>query len=119
MSPVRPTIIGYEAVAEKVVGQIVHIVVGLFFMLGGAWAVYYGFQHPLTAIVNGVTVTSINKVPVYGGAGTVLLGALVMPTILPLFQQIFIFVQAVPIVGNFIGGRRATDPPAASPETKP
>lgn len=111
MTPVRPTIIGYEKIAESLVGELVHIIVGAFFMAGGAALVYYGLNHPIATVVNGATTQALNKPILIGGAVTCLFGALLMPTILPLVKQIVVVVQGFPIVGNFIGGRRATDPP--------
>lgn len=98
MSPVRPTIIGYEKVAEGIFGNLLHVVVGLFFMGGGAWMVYYAINHP-----------PLNKVLLYGGGGTTLFGALILPTILPVVKQIVVFI--VPYI-PLIGGKRAGDPPA-------
>lgn len=92
--------------------NLVHVLVGLFFMAGGAWLVAYGVQHPLTAIVNGVTTQQYSKWFLGGGAGAAFFGALMMPTIWPLVQRIFIVV--VPYL-PMIGGRRAGDPPAPPP----
>lgn len=114
MTPVRPTIIGYEKVAETLLGGLVHVIVGLFFMAGGAWLVYYGLQHPIVTVVNGVTVQSLNRPLVIGGGLTTLFGALLMPTILPLVQRIFVVViplgQQLPIIGSMFGRRKDDQP---------
>ncbi len=97
MSP-RPTMVFIEQEAKNVLGQLVHVVVGLFFMAIGGWMVVYTIQHP-----------PITKMLMYGGAGAALFGALIMPTIFPLIKEIFVFV--VPYI-PVLGGRRAADPPA-------
>jgi hypothetical protein len=86
--------------------NLVHVIVGLFFMAGGAWLVWYGVHHPDTVVVNGVTTQQFSKWFLGGGASIALLGALFMPTILPMFKQIVVVVSPyIPVVG----GRRAGD----------
>jgi Na+/pantothenate symporter len=80
----------------------VHIVIGLLLMGFGGWVVVYQLQHPPHS----------DKI-IIGGGVIVVLGALFMPTIFPLFRQIVVFI--VPYV-PLIGGKRAGDPPA---EPKP
>lgn len=79
--------------------NLVHFLVGAIFIAGGAWIVYYSLhQEPHS-----------DKL-LYVGIGVAVLGAAVMPTILPVFKQIFVIVQSVPVVGAMLGGRRGTDP---------
>lgn len=118
MTPLRETTV--VKVVSSFGEAFVHIVVGLFFMAGGAWLVNYGLQHPVTSVANGVTIQALNKPIVIGGGLTALLGALVMPTIFPLFKQIVVFVvpyaERVPVVGSLL--RRSTDvPPPGGPPT--
>lgn len=121
--PPRPTIIAYEKITENLLGGLVHVIVGAFFMCAGAWLVYYGLNHPITSVVNGATGQALNKPILIGGAATCVFGALLMPTILPLVKQIVVVVQSVPFIGSFIpGGRRASDPPASTeppPDSRP
>ncbi len=88
--------------------NLVHVLVGLIFIGGGIWLIAWTVQHP-----------PINKMLLYGGGGAALFGALLMPTILPIVKQIIVVVQAFPVVGAMIGGRRATDPPRAIDEPPP
>ena len=85
--------------------NLVHFLVGLIFIAGGGWIVYYALH----------TEPHSDKL-LYVGIGVALLGAAIMPTILPVFKQIFVIVQSVPVVGAMLGGRRSTDPqPPAGP----
>lgn len=88
--------------------NLVHFIVGLIFIGGGGWICRYALtQKPQD-----------NKV-LYIGIGVAVLGAAIMPTILPVFKQIFVIVQAVPVVGTMLGGRWATDTPPPSPPAAP
>jgi hypothetical protein len=81
---------------------LVHIVVGLLLMAGGGWVVAYQLQHPPHS----------DKI-IIGGGCIVVLGALLMPTIFPVFKQIvvLVFPNGIPV----IGGKRASDPPKDAP----
>jgi hypothetical protein len=86
--------------------NLVHFIVGLLFIAGGAWIVRYALH----------TEPHSDKL-LYVGIGVALLGAAIMPTILPVFKQIIVVAQGIPVLGAVLGGRRATDPqgpPAAS-----
>lgn len=95
MTPLRPST---EAKIATVGATIVHVLVGLALMGLGVFVVVYQLTHPPHS----------DKV-LLGGASLVVLGALLMPTIFPVFKQIvvLVFPNGIPL----IGGRRASDPP--------
>ncbi len=80
---------------------IVSIMVGGVLMFVGLGGAMYQIEHP-----------PLVKPALYAFLGLGVLGALLLPAIFPLVQQIVVFV--VPYI-PFIGGRRAGDPPASKP----
>lgn len=93
------TIIKLANLASSFGENLVHFIVGLIFIAAGAWVGYYALhQEPHS-----------DKL-LYVGIGLGMFGALLMPTILPVVKQIIVVVQAVPVVGAMLGGKRATDP---------
>jgi hypothetical protein len=86
--------------------NLVHFIVGMMFIAGGAWIVRYALH----------TEPHSDKL-LYVGIGVAILGAAIMPTILPVFKQIIVVVQGLPVVGVMLGGRRTGEqsPPGGSP----
>jgi hypothetical protein len=83
--------------AEAKAGLISRIVGGIFFMLAGAGTFAFGIKmdsHPL----------------MIGGATAAVFGAMLLPSVFDSVKPIvvFFFPNGIP----FLGGRRATDPPA-------
>lgn len=99
MTPLRPST---AAKIQTAGATLVHVVVGLLLMAGGGWVVAYQLQHPPHS----------DKIIILG-AGVCVLGALLMPTIFPVFKQIvvLVFPNGIPV----IGGKRASDPPKDAP----
>lgn len=78
--------------------NLIHFVVGLAFMAGGGWLVYYALhQEPHS-----------DKV-LYIGIGVAVFGAWIMPTIATSIRQLVVIVA--PYLPK-VGGQRAGDPPA-------
>lgn len=88
--------------------NLVHFIVGLLFIAGGGWIAWYALQKEPHS----------DKL-LYVGIGVAVLGAAIMPTILPVFKQIIVVVQQVPVLGAILGGRRATDPQLPPPPAEP
>lgn len=99
MTPLRPST---TAKIATVGATIMHIIVGLALMGLGVFVVVYQLMHPPHS----------DKI-ILGGAALAILGALLMPTIFPVFKQIvvLVFPNGIPL----LGGRRAGDPPAPPP----
>lgn len=97
MTPLRPST---AAKIEAAGATLVHVIVGLILMGLGGFVVVYQITHPPHS----------DKI-ILGGAALCVLGALLMPTIFPVFKQIvvLVFPNGIPL----IGGKRASDPPAA------
>lgn len=90
-------------IVERVGASLLQALVGLAFMGAGGYTAWYGLQHEQQTLV-------------YVGLGVALLGAMVLPSIFPVFQRIIVFVAPyLPLVG----GRRKDDPPAAPPAPGP
>lgn len=80
--------------------------IGILFIAGGGYIAYRALQHE----------PHDTKV-LYLGAASALFGALIFPSIFPMFQRIYVvvFPNGLPL----IGGKRASDPPAGGPNAAP
>lgn len=86
--------------AESFGRNLVSFIVGLLFIAGGGWLVRYSIR-----------VEPHSDKLLWTGVAIAVGGASIMPSILPKVKEIIVIVQAFPVVGPMLGGRRATDPP--------
>lgn len=90
--------------AEEFGRGLVSVIVGLIFIAGGGWLIRSALHAEPRS----------DKL-LYVGIGIAVLGASIMPSILPKVKEIIVIVQGIPVVGAMLGGRRETDPPAPPP----
>lgn len=88
-----------QSVAVAILSDAFHVIVGGVMLLAGILGAMYQIEHP-----------PVVKWVFYPTCGFALLGALILPTILPIVKEIVvvIFPNGIPL----IGGRRSSDPPA-------
>lgn len=83
-------------IIESITGLVSRIVVGLLFMAGGGWTIWWGLHHEDHTIL-------------VGGVVAAVFGAMVLPSIFDSVKPVvvFFFPNGLPI----FGGRRTSDPP--------
>lgn len=84
---------------------VVQVLVGAVLLFAGIGGAFYQIEHP-----------PVVKPALYAFLGLGVLGALLLPSIFPIVQQIVVFV--VPYI-PLIGGRRQGDPPSPPAAPKP
>lgn len=91
-----------QSVAIAVLSDTVHVIVGGVMLVAGILGAMYQIEHP-----------PVVKYVFYPTLGFAVLGALILPTILPTVQKIVVifFPNGIPL----LGGRRSSDPQPPAP----